>query len=106
LDYIIDLELSKVRERLSSRKITLEVSSEAKAFLTDKGYNPDFGARPLRRAIAQYIEDPLAERLLSGDFPDGTAISASRQEGNEYLSFVGVAGDSNKPKELPAASGT
>ncbi len=106
LDYIIDLELAKVRERLSSRKMTLEVSSEAKAFLTDKGYNPDFGARPLRRAIAQYIEDPLAERLLSGDFPDGTAISATREEGKEYLTFVGVAGDSSKPKELPATSGT
>ncbi|MFO0784188.1 MAG: ATP-dependent Clp protease ATP-binding subunit [Phycisphaerales bacterium] len=105
LHHIIDLELAKVRERLKARNMHLDVSQEAKDFLTEKGYNPDFGARPLRRAIAQYIEDPLAERLLSGEFPDGVSIKATREPEKEYLTFTASTGDAAPPKELPAASG-
>jgi ATP-dependent Clp protease ATP-binding subunit ClpC len=105
LTHIIDLELGKVRERLKARGMTLEVSDAAKDFLIEKGYNPDFGARPLRRALAQYVEDPLAERLLAGDFGDGTAIAATREEGKEYLSFAGTkdgqAGESRKAEAQP-----
>ncbi|MFM8731384.1 MAG: AAA family ATPase, partial [Phycisphaerales bacterium] len=105
LTHIIDLELGKVRERLKARGMTLEVSDAAKDFLIDKGYNPDFGACPLRRALAQFIEDPLAERLLAGDFGDGTAIVATREEGKEYLSFAGTrggqAGEARKAEAQP-----
>ena len=94
LTHIIDLEMAKVRDRLKARGMSLTVSESAKDFLIEKGYNPDYGARPLRRALAQYIEDPLAERLLSGEFMDGTSIEATREEGNDYLSFVGTGGTS------------
>ena len=94
LTHIIDLEMAKVRDRLKARGMSLTVSDTAKDFLIEKGYNPDYGARPLRRALAQYIEDPLAERLLSGKIMDGTAIEATRDEGNDYLTFVGTGGTS------------
>ncbi|MSR43971.1 MAG: ATP-dependent Clp protease ATP-binding subunit [Phycisphaerales bacterium] len=85
---IIDIELAKVRERLAERGMTLELDQPAKDFLIDKGYNPDFGARPLRRAIGSFIEDPLAENLLTGEFKAGDAIKGSRPEGKDYLAFV------------------
>ena len=68
LKEVVDLELSKVRERLSERGLTLELNDEAKAYVIKKGSNTDFGARPLRRAIESCIEDPLAEELLKGEF--------------------------------------
>jgi ATP-dependent Clp protease ATP-binding subunit ClpC len=85
---IIDIELAKVRERLTERQMALELDQPAKDFLIDKGYNPDFGARPLRRAIGSYIEDPLAEALLSGEFKAGDTIKGTRPEGKEHLAFV------------------
>ena len=71
LTSIIDFELTKVRERLEMRGLSLELDDAAKEFLMDKGYNPDYGARPLRRAIGSFIEDPLAESLLSAEYLEG-----------------------------------
>jgi ATP-dependent Clp protease ATP-binding subunit ClpC len=71
---IIELELAQVSGRLKERKIGLEVSREAKEFLIDKGYDEKFGARPLRRAIERYVEDPLAEALLRGDIKEGEPV--------------------------------
>ncbi len=65
---VIDLELSKVRERLVDRGFNITLTNEAKAFLIKKGSNLDFGARPLRRSIENYVEDPLSEELLKGEF--------------------------------------
>jgi ATP-dependent Clp protease ATP-binding subunit ClpC len=65
---VIDLELAKVRKRLQEKGLVIELSDEAKEFLIKKGSNTDFGARPLRRAIETFIEDPLAEELLKGEF--------------------------------------
>jgi ATP-dependent Clp protease ATP-binding subunit ClpC len=65
----------------------MELDAAAKDFLIDKGYNPDFGARPLRRALGQYIEDPLAENLLMGEFKAGDEIHVSRVEGQDHLTF-------------------
>jgi ATP-dependent Clp protease ATP-binding subunit ClpC len=98
---IIEIELAIVRERLKAKNIELELDKLAKDFLIEKGYNPDFGARPLRRAIGQYIEDPLAESLLSGDFKQGQKISVTRKEGAENLYFntetLTTPGDSTPP---------
>ena len=66
LQVIVDYELSKVFKRLIDHGLKLELSERAKEFLIDKGYNPEFGARPLRRAIEHYIEDPLSESVLAG----------------------------------------
>jgi ATP-dependent Clp protease ATP-binding subunit ClpC len=65
---IVEYESRKLRERLSHQHLELELTTEAKDFLIDKGYNPDFGARPLRRAIEQYIEDPISEEILRGSY--------------------------------------
>ncbi|MCA9295249.1 MAG: AAA family ATPase, partial [Phycisphaerales bacterium] len=85
---IIEIELRKVRERLEAKGMELELDSLAKDFLIDKGYNPDFGARPLRRAIGSFIEDPLAESLLSGEFKSGMKIFVTRKEDADHLYFT------------------
>ena len=64
---IVDLELDKVSARLIERKLKLDVSTEAKEFLIEHGYDNKLGARPLRRAVEKYLEDNLAEALLSGE---------------------------------------
>jgi ATP-dependent Clp protease ATP-binding subunit ClpC len=65
---IIDLEVKKMSKRLHEQGIRLELTPEARDYLIEKGYNPDFGARPLRRAIEQSVEDQLSESILRGDF--------------------------------------
>jgi ATP-dependent Clp protease ATP-binding subunit ClpC len=65
----------------------MELGEKAKDFLIEKGYNPDFGARPLRRAISTYIEDALAEGLLAGDYGAGQMIRVTHNEGDDHLTF-------------------
>jgi ATP-dependent Clp protease ATP-binding subunit ClpC len=71
---IVDLMLDRLQDQLGERKISLAVDQNAKDFLIDRGYDPTFGARPLRRAIQRYVEDPLAEEVLKGRFPDGGTL--------------------------------
>lgn len=89
LHTVVDFELDKVFVRLKERGMELELDRAAKDFLIDKGYNPDFGARPLRRAISKYVEDPLAEGILRDDFQDGQLIKVTREDEKDYLKFVG-----------------
>ena len=84
---IIDMELAKVCDRLRYKKMDMKLGPKAKDFLIEKGYNPDFGARPLRRAISTYIEDALAESLLAGEYGEGQMIKVSHNEGDDHLSF-------------------
>jgi len=79
---IVDLELDLVRERLAEHEIALEITEDAMDLLAEKGYDPDFGARPLRRAIQDLLEDPLAEKLLAGEFAAGDKVSIER-DGDE-----------------------
>jgi ATP-dependent Clp protease ATP-binding subunit ClpC len=85
---IIEIELSKVRARLESKGMVLELDQDAKDFIIEKGFNPDFGARPLRRAISTHIEDQLAESLLSGEFKSGMKIVVTRKGEAENLFFT------------------
>lgn len=71
---IVDIQLQRLNERLQERKITLHIRQSAKQFLVDVGYNPVFGARPLKRAIQHYLEDPLAMEILEGRFTEGDHI--------------------------------
>jgi ATP-dependent Clp protease ATP-binding subunit ClpB len=71
---IVEIQLTRLEDRLAARKITLELDAEAKAWLADEGYDPVFGARPLKRVIQRQLQDPLAEMLLAGDVMDGTTI--------------------------------
>jgi len=84
---IIEYEVKKVSDRLRVQHIEMELDQAAKDFLIDKGYNPDFGARPLRRAIGQYIEDPLSEMLLSGEISGRTLLKVTRKGEDENLYF-------------------
>jgi ATP-dependent Clp protease ATP-binding subunit ClpC len=79
LVHIIEYELKKVRSRLKERQISLELDDKAKDFLIEKGYNPDFGARPLRRALEQLVEDPLSEAILRGEFKGGQTIHVTKE---------------------------
>jgi ATP-dependent Clp protease ATP-binding subunit ClpC len=84
---IVEFEVAKVAERLTLQGFDLEIDQVAKDFLIEKGYNPDFGARPLRRAIGTYIEDPVSEMLLSGELHEKNLLKASRKGEEEHLVF-------------------
>ncbi len=75
---IVELETAKFAKRLTERKITLEFAQEAKDLLIEKGYDEKMGARPLRRAVEHYLEDPLAEALLKGEVRDGEPVLVAR----------------------------
>ena len=78
---IVDLELSDVASRLKQKQLELVVAPEVKDFLIQKGYQVEYGARPLRRAVQRYLEDPLAEELLKGYFRDAARIRAEMDNG-------------------------
>src|SRR5215210_7516256 len=81
LKRIVDIEMSKVRGRLRDRGLELVLTDEAKEFIIEKGFNPDYGARPLRRAIENMIEDPLSEEILRGAFKGKDSLSITLEEG-------------------------
>jgi ATP-dependent Clp protease ATP-binding subunit ClpC len=83
---IVNLLIREVEKRLADRKIKLEVNEEAKAWLVQKGYDPVYGARPLRRAIQRYVENPISTKILQNEFKEGDIIAISLQGDN--LSFV------------------
>ena len=92
LKQVIDIELSKVRERLEDRGLKLELTEEAKNFLIKKGSDTDFGARPLRRALENYIEDPVSEELLKGEFEgkDTIMVDCIEVADKKQLVFKGI----------------
>lgn len=77
MDGIVDIQLGRLQKRLAQRKIVLEMDAEAKTWLADEGYDPVFGARPLKRVIQRALQDPLAEMLLAGDVMDGATVPVS-----------------------------
>ena len=85
---IIDIELDGLYKRIAERNFKLTLTDKAKDFLTDKGYDPKFGARPLKRAIQKYLEDELAELLLEHEAKDGCEFVADVSEDGEKLSFL------------------
>jgi ATP-dependent Clp protease ATP-binding subunit ClpC len=89
LKHVIDMELSKVRERLMDRGFELTLTDDAKEFLIKKGANLDYGARPLRRAIENFVEDPLSEELLRGEF-----------QGKDKIVVDAVKDDEGKTRRL------
>jgi ATP-dependent Clp protease ATP-binding subunit ClpC len=92
---IVEIEVKKFGERLKERAITLEFSKEAKTLLIDKGYDEKYGARPLRRAVEHYLEDPLAEAIIRGTVKDGYPVRVVRKEGEEKLDFEQI--ESSEP---------
>src|SRR5438477_5098136 len=86
---IIDIELAKVVKRLKEKNLTLVLTEQAKDLLIEKGYSPEFGARPLRRAIEHLLEDPLSEELLKGTFQgkDTITVRVLEVEGEKKIGF-------------------
>jgi ATP-dependent Clp protease ATP-binding subunit ClpC len=93
LKAIVEIELGKLRQRLRGQGLALVLTDEAKEFIINQGFNPDFGARPLRRAIEHHVEDHISEELLRGAYKGQNLITISVREGHLY--FEG----SNQPRE-------
>ncbi len=87
LRQIVDLLVKDLQERLADRKLNIELSEEAKSWLAREGYDPVFGARPLRRAIERYVENPLSAKILSGELKEGDTIRVDA--GKDGLTFNG-----------------
>lgn len=106
LKEVVDLELGKVRNRLAERGLTLELADDAKEFLVKKGSNTDYGARPLRRAIESFIEDPLAEELLKGEFSGKDTIRVGLKEvgDKKQLEFEGLVTKEPEPEPVGAVA--
>lgn len=87
LGQIIEIQMDRLRKRLAERQITLMVSDKAKAKLVEDGYDPAFGARPLKRTIQKELETPIARKLLDGSVKDGQKIQVDLS--GDKLTFVG-----------------
>lgn len=90
---IVDLEIDTVVKRLADKNIHLKLDKKAKEFLIEQGYDPNYGARPMRRAVERHIEDPLAEHLLRGEVASGHTVKITHKKDEKFLSFRPVAGD-------------
>ncbi|MBB3658999.1 ATP-dependent Clp protease ATP-binding subunit ClpB [Rhizobium sp. BK650] len=82
---IVDIQLKRLVSLLSERKITLDLDEDARNWLANKGYDPVYGARPLKRVIQKFVQDPLAEQILSGEVPDGSTVNIT--SGSDRLLF-------------------
>ena len=100
LKLIVDLMLARVREQLTSQHLDLVLTDDAKEYLGNKGYDPELGARPLRRAIQRLLEDPLSERVLLGEFKAGTTILVGYDDDADELTFEGISSPNTPPVEM------
>jgi ATP-dependent Clp protease ATP-binding subunit ClpB len=80
LAHIVELQLERLRDRLAERRIALDVTDAAKELLAEEGWDPAYGARPLKRAIQRLVENPLALRLLEGDFAEGDGVRVDARD--------------------------
>ncbi|MCK5571297.1 MAG: ATP-dependent Clp protease ATP-binding subunit, partial [Bacteroidetes bacterium] len=87
---IIQIQMKELVSRIDGMGISIELTKPAREFLADKGYDPAFGARPLRRALQRYLEDPMAEEILKGKYPEGSVIKVKVNKKAETLRFTGV----------------
>ncbi len=100
---IVRLELDKVRERLLAKNMRLVIKDDAADLLIEKGYNPEFGARPLRRAIERNLEDPMSEKILAGEFEEGTVV-VDAEDGELTFESVPLSPEEVETKEPTPAS--
>ena len=87
LTKIVDVQVEQLRKRLGLRNLKLTITDRAKQLLAEEGYDPSYGARPLRRVIQQRIENPLASAILRGEFPEGQTIKIDVDEGCRAFTF-------------------
>jgi ATP-dependent Clp protease ATP-binding subunit ClpB len=91
IERIVELQLERVKKLLAGRRIQIEVSAEAKKLLAEKGYDPHYGARPLKRVIQRLLQDPLAMKILEGQFPEGSKVSVDARLAGDALEFRKVS---------------
>lgn len=103
LEKIVELEANKLVKRLAEKKINLTLSPEVISMLVDKGYDPQYGARPMRRAIERLLEDPIAEAILRGDLTAGHFSRAQRPEGTDKIEFAAETPTESEPMEQKSA---
>jgi ATP-dependent Clp protease ATP-binding subunit ClpB len=89
---IVDIQVARLQKLLDERKVVIELSPEARNFLAEKGYDPAYGARPLKRVIQKELQDPLAGRLLSGEIKDGERIKIEFAKGELTFKAAGAVG--------------
>ena len=88
---IVDIQVARLQKLLDERKIRLDLTDAARAWLGRVGYDPVYGARPLKRAVQKYLQDPLADRILAGDILDGSTVKVDEGDGALVLTSVGEA---------------
>jgi ATP-dependent Clp protease ATP-binding subunit ClpB len=98
---IVTIQLKRLEKRLAARKIKLDLNADALQWLADEGYDPVFGARPLKRVIQRTLQDPLAEMILSGDVLDGATIAVSASADGLLIGDRVSASQGEKPLEAP-----
>jgi ATP-dependent Clp protease ATP-binding subunit ClpB len=101
LTRIVEIQLRQLERLLADRKLALRITDAAKELIADEGYDPAYGARPLKRAIQRLLQNPLAIRVLEGEFEEGGAVVVDREDGSHQLSFRAAG----TPTEAPAAAG-
>ncbi len=96
---IIDILMADLAKRLVEKNITIELQQDAKEFIADKGWDPTFGARPLKRSLQKHLEDPLAEEMLKSELPSNCVVTVSREQNEDGLTFdIKVIKDADKAK--------
>ncbi|PZR72256.1 MAG: ATP-dependent Clp protease ATP-binding subunit, partial [Chthoniobacterales bacterium] len=89
---IVELEVAKVLRRVKAKDVHIELEPPAKEFLIEKGYDPQYGARPMRRAVERYLEDPFAEELLRGNVKPGDTVHVAANNGKLVFNVTAPAG--------------
>ncbi|MGD8403793.1 MAG: AAA family ATPase [Anaerolineales bacterium] len=102
MEQIVDLQMKEVQGRLSEHDITVELTEAARSWLAKEGYDPDFGARPLRRAIQKYVESPLSMELLGGKFKDGAIVQVDVDKKENKLAFTTAKAVEKKKQPVEA----
>lgn len=102
---IVDLEIKKLVSRLADKDITVTLDQSAKEYLIEKGYDPSYGARPMRRAVERHLEDPLAEALLRGDIAPGETIKVRHKKNAEELAITSKKGSGDSKQAAASKEG-
>jgi ATP-dependent Clp protease ATP-binding subunit ClpB len=97
----VNIQLGRLAARLAERKIRLTLTDEAKAWLAGRGYDPQFGARPLKRAIQAELENPLAKAIIAGTFAEGDAVNADKNGAATGLTFGKNGARDGFPAAIP-----
>ncbi len=96
---VIDLLSKDLQSRLAEKKLNMEITEKAKSWLAKEGYDPVYGARPLRRALEKYVENPLSIKVLSGEFKEGDTVLVDLVEDELTFKLKGKSAGRNQSKE-------